>query len=40
MPGVDYFTFTQGAYSSDYMEKNEKFKIDYTMSTTYINFCN
>lgn len=40
MSATDYYTFTQGAYSSDYMEINEKFKIDYTMSTIDINFCN
>ena len=39
MPGLDYFRFTQGKYTSNYMEDNEVFRLDYTMENTQINFC-
>lgn len=39
MSGIKFFTFTQGKYTSNYMEDNELFKLDYTMENTQVNFC-
>ena len=39
MSGINFFTFTQGKYTSNYMEDNELFKLDYTMENTQVNFC-
>lgn len=39
MAGIDFFTFLNGKYSSDYMEKNEIVRMDYTMNNTQVNYC-
>lgn len=39
MAGINFFTFTQGKYTSNYMEDNVVFKLDYTMENTQVNFC-
>lgn len=39
MAGINFFTFTQGKYTSNYMEDNEAFKLNYNMENTQVNFC-
>ena len=39
MTGKDFFTFSQGAYTSNYMDDGEIFKLNYTMNNTQVNFC-